>query len=453
MFAIWRNRMPNVIPALADINIPAHISIKPMENFEALMTEIGRRSMMGYAGESFFGTAFVQGSRLQFTTAMPMQKMIDVSKMDRSKKKDTVRAVMEHSNRPQESSHGKQVRSYLMRTACAGDKFILPAFTFNYGVGLDDDAPDATLLIYANTDDGTNAWPAILLLPQGAKLDTTDGAHRRSQIEDILYSARATNDEKDALRGNAVDVKIVFESSRTDSHQDFADCGKAKSIPKSLVATFDVRDRRNRRSKDLVNGSDFLAHYVDATAANVNLSSKSKMIWSMSAVRMFVGHVVDHHDDAELSEDEKTAGAESFFAALVRHLPQLRALDAARRDPSSSVTTGSLRDVRGGDVALRGIGMAIFARAFLYCKTYDVDFDEMAEQLADIDWHLLDCERVELPTGPTFAEEVRKNAQPVWSQLLVIGDNRYRVSSSSADADIAWAKIRDELFGEARKAA
>jgi hypothetical protein len=268
-----------------------------------------------------------------------------------------------------------------------------------------------------------------------------------------LFHSKASDDEKDALRRNAVDVKIVFESSRTDSHQDFADCGKAKSIPKSLLATFDVRDRRNRRSKDLVNGNDFLAHYVDATAANVNLSAKSKMIWSMSAVRMFVGHIVDHHEQPELSEEEKTAGAESFFSALVRHLPQLKALDVARRDPTSTITTGSLRDIRGGDVALRGIGMAIFARAFLYCKENDLDFDDMAQRLAKIDWHILDCERAELPSGPTFGDEVRSHADPIWSHLLVIGDNRYRVSSSSADADAAWGKIEDAVLSELSAAA
>ena len=64
---------------------------------------------------------------------------MDVSKADRSKKKDTIHQVTEHSNRPQEPAHGKQVRNYLMSTACTGDKFILPAFTFNYGVGLDDE--------------------------------------------------------------------------------------------------------------------------------------------------------------------------------------------------------------------------------------------------------------------------------------------------------------------------
>jgi DGQHR domain-containing protein len=438
--------MATVVPALADINIPPHVKVTTTDSFESLMSEIGRRSMMGYAGESFFGTAFVQGSRLQFTTAMPIQKMVEVSKADRSRKKDNVREVTEHSNRPQESSHAKQVRNYLMNTACTGDKFILPAFTFNYGVGLEDDSAIATLILFANGSDGTNAWPAILLLPQGAKLDTTDGAHRRSQIDEILTSPKVGDEAKEALKRNAVDVKIVFENSRSDSHQDFADCGKAKAIPKSLVATFDVRDVRNQRSRELVMASPFLSKYVDATASNVNLSGKSRMIWSMSAVRMFIAHIVDHHPDQNLTETEMTKDAEEFFAALVRHLPQLAALEKARKDPSSEVTTGSLRDVRGGDVALRGIGMAIFARAFLHCIEHSIDFEVMAAALARLDWHLLACERADLPTGPTFASEVMKNAQPTWAHLLVIGESRYRVSSSSVDADAAWEKICNQVL-------
>ncbi len=89
--------MANVIPAVADINIPPHVKVELTANFESLMAEIGRRSMMGYAGEVFFGTAFLQGSRLQFTTAMPMQKMLDVSKTDRSRKKAGIVEVTEHS--------------------------------------------------------------------------------------------------------------------------------------------------------------------------------------------------------------------------------------------------------------------------------------------------------------------------------------------------------------------
>ena len=161
---------------------------------------------------------------------------------------------------------------------------------------------------------------------------------------------------------------------------------------------------------------------------------------------MFVAHVVEHHPNGDWDENQKTEGAEEFFAELVRHLPQLAALEKARKDPSSDVTTGSLRDIQGGDIALRGIGMAIFARAFLCCVTEDVDFALMAAKLGTLDWNLLDCERSELPAGPTYATEVAKRSHPMWAHLLVIGESRYRISSSSVDADAAWEKICDKVF-------
>jgi hypothetical protein len=111
------------------------------------------------------------------------------------------------------------------------------------------------------------------------------------------------------------------------------------------------------------------------------------------------------------------------------------------------VTTGQLRDLKGGDVALRGVAMAIFARAFLHCVEFDFDFDAMAAKLATIDWHLLDCERSELPAGPTYREALLRAAQPIWIPLLVMGEGRYRVSSSAADADEAWSRIHEQVFG------
>jgi hypothetical protein len=77
----------------------------------------------------------------------------------------------------------------------------------------------------------------------------------------------------------------------------------------------------------------------------------------------------------------------------------------------------------------------------------------MASKLAQIDWHLLACERSDLPTDPSYGSEVLKNAQPIWAHLLVIGENRYRVSSSSVDADGAWEKIYDQVLKEGLAAA
>jgi hypothetical protein len=436
--------MPTLVPALADINIPRQVNIVPTNSFDALMTEMGRRAI-GYSGHVFFGCAFVQGGRVQFTTAMPFETLLDISKSDQSRKRNTVSEVIEHSNRPRDPIHAKHVRSYLLSTACVGEKFILPSFTLNYGVGLDDDAPQAELILYMPAE-GSIAWPAGLYLPADARLDTTDGAHRRGELDGIMTS-KITVEQKDALRRNAADVKIVFETERTDSHQDFADCGKAKAIQRSLVTTFDVRDERNRRSRELVHSTPFLAAYVDATAANVNLSGKSRMVWSMSAVRMFISHVADRHPDPKLTVEAKTADADRFFTALAGHLPQLQALDRVRNERHPTVTTGQLRDVKGGDLALRGVAMAIFARAFLHCLKHDCDFNAMAAKLATIDWHLLDRERSELPTGPQFREALLGAARPIWAPLLVMGEERYRVSSSSSDADAAWSRIVEQLFG------
>ena len=96
------------------------------------------------------------------------------------------------------------------------------------------------------------------------------------------------------------------------------------------------------------------------------------------------------------------------------------------------MTAGQYRDKRGGDIALRGVGMAIFARAYLYCREQGMDFDTMAAQLATIDWHVLTCERDELPKEPAlYAGAVKDKALPMWGHLLAVGEAGYRIRSSS----------------------
>jgi hypothetical protein len=41
----------------------------------------------------------------------------------------------------------------------------------------------------------------------------------------------------------------------------------------------------------------------------------------------------------------------------------------------------------------------------------------------------------------------------MWAHLLVIGESRYRISSSSVDADVAWERICERVFGSLQNAA
>lgn len=448
--------MPNIIAALTDINIPPHVKVIPAQSLDDFIHEDSRRSFLSNANR-FFGTAFIQGERLQFTTAMPVRTMLACSSVDRSEKRASIDEALEHSNRPQDALHAKDIRKYLEETACIGEKFILPAFTFNYGVAVDDNSPDITLMLYVGGGEETNTWPAILVMPQGAELDTTDGAHRRGQFEAILNDPKTKPEVKKALLRNAVDVKIVFEANRSDSHQDFADCGKAKPIADSMVTSYDVRDHRNRRSVQLTKAVPFLRENVDASASNVNLSAKSLKVWSMSAVRMFVGHVVSNivtqpagefalsepqsKEQQRKADIDKVAGAEEFFEALVRHHPDLRAIAAHEK------TAATLRAVKGGNISLRGAGMAIFARAFVTAKVEGISLDDMAAALGALDWSVLKGDVAMLgDPGDGYSDRVRSNANPVWLPMIATTESRYRISTASVDTDKAWQHIRQVLL-------
>ena len=87
--------------------------------------------------------------------------------------------------------------------------------------------------------------------------------------------------------------------------------------------------------------------------------------------------------------------------------------------------------------------MSILARAYLYCIEHDVTFSDMAKRLAAVDFHVLKIERSALPqvVGEEYRIAVYANANPVWSNALVVGDDHYRIASSFEVADASWPKI------------
>jgi hypothetical protein len=435
------NRLPH---ALANITtIPLQLKVETADSIDQLMAHMGRVNF-GQAGRFFLGNAYVQGGRLMFTTSTELSTLLAMALIEQAPVKATVAEVIRYANRPFDATHGKRFQDYLLSTAATGDKFIFPSFTLNFGVLDDEDAPQLILTLVIPNESAI-VWPALLFLPAGSTLHVTDGWHRLREM------SRLPDGVKNVLSRNAATVTIVFEASASDSHQDFADCGKAKAIQSSLLVTYDVRDWRNRRSRELVMAVPFLRAYVDATAHLVNLSAKSRKIWSMSAVRMAISHIVDAHPNQLVDNDAKTVGLEEFFGALVKYLPQLRALDAVRDELYPALTTGKLREDRGGDIALRGVGMAVFARAFLFCASNNVSFDVMAEKLATLDWHILNRQRTELLAGDSDA--LRNAVQPIWEPLLVIGEDRYRVSASSIQVNHTWSRIEQQLFQSEQLAA
>jgi hypothetical protein len=216
---------------------------------------------------------------------------------------------------------------------------------------------------------------------------------------------------------------------------------------------------RNNLATQVVRNHPFLIEYVDASANNVNLSAKSHRIWSLSAVKTMVVHILENYPDDQIANEDKAAQLGEFFDALIEEMPQFKVLEAhrleleirrAEKKKACESATPALRERRGGDIALRGIGLVMFARAYLYCIATEMPFTTMAKVLAKVDWHVLDCERDQIVTDSDdvniYHASVMKHANPIWRSLLVIKPRRYKISSSSADANACWELIVTPLM-------
>lgn len=453
---------------MRDIECPEHVKIVTTKDFVSFEKEASGRTFAGFSGSSFYGTVFVQGGRIQFSTALPLRRLVELAEYSRSQPADTVDAVRTKSNRPVELTHAKRLRRYLLEHACQGEKFILPSMTLNYGVDCLKKGGRATIVIMtANEEDTT--WPAVLLLPKNACLDTTDGAHRLAELKHLIVGVekgsgtrkrlvQITDDsQKTALLANSIDIRISFETDRVASQQDFADCAKAKALPMSLVHTFDVREDWNAIALCLVRAVPFLRANVDATASAVNLSNASRRVWSMNAVYSFVKAVLAK-DPKAASKGERWDDAIAFFNAVVSKIVALQAIDAEAHGRGSGDSAGKLRKVHGGNVLLRGAGLTILAHAFNYCHSHRVKYERMAEKLNSLDWNLLDCDTGQILDDMKrdkagYAAALSRHINEIWSPLIAVVEGvnkgapgRFKVTSTIDTVKAAWDNVEKRLF-------
>jgi hypothetical protein len=463
-------------PFRGDFNPPPMLHIKQVGDITELLAEISKRSLLGYSGVALFGNAFIQGGRLQFTSALPISQLMEMAYVHQAMKpspedaaRGTVGHLATHANRPKIAAHSNRLRHYLLETACLGEKFFLPSFTLNFGAYVDRDIDvEAELIVvsFAAGGGGAVCFPAILFLPSRIRLPVTDGGHRYGQLDDLL-TGKIPGEQKEALRRNSVDIKIVFEPDLADAHQDFADAGKAQPIAKSVIATYDLRDERNRIAKELSGSIPFLRTFVDATASSQNVSSKSPKVWAMSALRMLIDQIIRLYQDKLNKEAEalkqagvpaaKTeadpqfvekavVGVREFLEALIAHVPTLRAIEAGRTNSGDHPETPATeRDKGGGDVVLKAAFLAIAARAYFVAREEGIQLSTMAMALGTIPWQVLKGEKADLdaeikdkPLDP-YATVLARHLRPHLQPLVTVAEGRYRITPAVKDIDVAWA--------------
>lgn len=409
---------------LDNVSIPAGLKVNVTDDVGTFMA---LRTQLNSAQPQLFGTAYRQGTRLHFATAMSVRDYLNLVKVNQAPKGATLEETRPYWNRPKEAAHGKAISRYLDETACQGLPFIFPSFVLNYGLEWTEDLPQAELTIFCGSREAL-AWPAIFSPPASGGLPVTDGGHRTDEIDGKFEHHTAGR-----LAENAVSVLFVMESDVNAYHQDFADCAKAKTIAKSLSASWDLRDKHKKFAVDLVERSTQLRQFVDATSNSVNLPTNSKRTWSMSALNAALTEIVSmENDPARLS---------SYIDLLFTKIPILI-------DIANGGRPGEHRNVkRGGCVLLRGVGFAVLIEAYRYASLNGIDLARMADYLAAVDWHVLK------PDAPAMAENedayayTKHAAQPIWLNMLAMmaQDKNFRIKGTHDAAKKSFEAIRAQL--------
>ena len=218
---------------------------------------------------------FRQGDRIMLCGVLSTRVLARVLEHNASQPGMTADKALTARNRPVSNDHRKAIKSYLLGSIKRQDRFIIPPVTLN-------STGDVDILI----PEGDSAFiTGYAVFPEEASVHITDGQHRYLAICDVLKELQGTL-EGDQFARMGIPFMMTIESDPSQTHQDFADAGRTKPLPASLLAAYDMRQSGNRAVKEITDRARLLAGRTDATSSM--LSANSPHVFLVSQVRQFV---------------------------------------------------------------------------------------------------------------------------------------------------------------------
>ncbi len=220
---------------------------------------------------------FKQGKRDMVSGVLPVKVLDRILRYNSADKGVTADKALSANNRPIITDHWKSFASYLSKALEDDAPFIIPPLTLN---------TTGEILIYAPEGPG-NAQSGYAVLPDETSIFITDGQHRFKGIQQVISDTRGTDRGTDFMN-TGIPFLMTIEANKVQVHQDFADAGRTRSLPPSLLAVYDTRQPANGAVLTIIERTDLLRDRVDATSNSVGKGSP--YVFLVNQVREFVKH-------------------------------------------------------------------------------------------------------------------------------------------------------------------
>ena len=180
--------------------------------------------------------SFKQGNRDMAAGVLPVKVLERILAYNSAQKGESADRALNANNRPIIKEHWMGFADYLVRELESAKPFIIPPFTLN---------STGTLEIHT---DGTSQT-GYAILPDEASIFITDGQHRFRGLQEVVEKTKGT-EHGVAFMNTGIPFMMTLESEKNQVHQDFADAGRTRSLPPSLLAVYDTRAASQRSSHE-----------------------------------------------------------------------------------------------------------------------------------------------------------------------------------------------------------
>ena len=218
---------------------------------------------------------FEQGGRAMLSGVLPVRVLTRILDHNAAPKGAAAAKALNARNRPVDTAHVRVIAGYLRRAIENEETYIIPSVTLNSTGSVEVVVPDGD---YSPTT-------GYAIFPDEAAVHITDGQHRYLAIRQVVDELRGTSRGDEFMR-TGVPVMLTIESDLNQVHQDFADAGKTKPLPSSLLAVYDTRQPANRALMEIADRVPLLSGRIDATSKT--LSTNSPFVFLVNQLRQFV---------------------------------------------------------------------------------------------------------------------------------------------------------------------
>jgi DNA sulfur modification protein DndB len=271
-------------------------------------------------------------------------------------------------NRPEVKGHAEEIKDYVVDRAKANKPWVLGTITANV---------DQQHIKIHELGRGI----CIVVIPNGVKLDITDGQHRKSAIHELIFS-----DESRLISHDDFAITLILEGDKRQCQTDFRDMAQTKQLDNSLLLSFGEFEGRVGITKNLIERVRMFQEKTNKIGRNA--PTKQKLIYTTNFIARFVSCIFadDPNDDLQGRDVERSS--EALAECLNNFFSECADTKNISETKFEKLTINQIAAFKEYSLLGVSVGLEVLGRLLHY--TYDKDinyFDgQKVSQLAQLDW-------------------------------------------------------------------